>query len=236
LLRTFRRASLLAILSLGAFALGSGCGDRPGASQSGVGSISVALLDGGVTLNAVGYMISGPSGFTQNGSLNVSASASITALIGGLPAGGGYSIALTATGTDGTTTCAGSAMFAVTANTVTQVSVALDCHQPARTGSIAINGTINVCPAVQMLSCLPATVNVGGTAALTATGQDVDSGPSPLTYSWTASNGTLTGAATATPTWTCTTAGTATITVTISDGDTTAGCPATGSVQVNCSM
>jgi len=237
-LRTFSRASLLAVLAFGAYALGSGCsGDRSagsGSHQGTQGSINLGLIDGGITLNSVSYTITGPNNFSQSGTLNVSSSATVSATIGGLPAGSGYTINLSAAATDGTTTCAGSATFMVTAGSVTQVSVALDCHQPAKTGSISIDGTINVCPSLQALSCLPSSVNVGGTAALTATAVDVDSAPSALTYSWTASNGVLTGASTATPTFLCTTPGTALLSVTVSDGDTTPGCPATGSVQVTC--
>jgi phospholipase C len=236
--RTISRASLLAILSLGAYALGTGCnGDHsasPSSHQSGLGSITVALLSGGVTVNTVAYTITGPHNFNQTGSLDVSTSSTVSALIGGLPAGMGYVISLTATSTDGTTSCAGAANFGVTANTVTQVAVGLDCHQPAKTGSISINGTINVCPSIQGISALPATLAVGGTSAITSTATDIDNGPSPLTYSWTASSGTLTGANTASPTLLCTTPGAVTLTLTASDGDTTAGCAAVGTVQVTC--
>ncbi len=236
--RTLSRASVLAILSLGAYTLGSGCGGdhpaAPGSRQSGLGSITVALLSGGVTVDTVAYAITGPNGFSQSGSLDVAASSTISGLIGGLPAGSGYVISLTATAADGTTGCAGSANFAVTAGTVTQVAVGLDCHQPAKTGSISINGTINVCPSIQGISALPATLAVGGTTKLTATAIDVDSAPSPLAYSWTASSGTLTGANTGSPSLLCTAPGTVTLTVAASDGDTTAGCAATGTVQVTC--
>jgi phospholipase C len=229
---------MLAILSLGTYALGSGCaGDRasaPGASTTAAGSLNVALLAGTVQLTTVSYTITGPNGFSKSGSLDVSASATLSALIGGLPAGAGYAITLSATGPDAGTTCGGSATFAITANAVTQVGVTLDCHQPAKTGSVAINGTVNVCPAVQAVSALPASVNVGGTIALSATAVDADGGPSPLTYSWTADHGTLTGATTASPTFLCTAPGVASVTLTASDGDATPGCAATSSVSVTC--
>jgi len=105
--RTVSRAFVLAILSLGACVLGSGCGDdhgtAPGTRQPGQGSITVALLSGGVTVDAVAYTITGPNSFSQTGSLNVSTSSTMSALIGGLPGGMGYVIALAATGADGTT-------------------------------------------------------------------------------------------------------------------------------------
>jgi phospholipase C len=199
------------------------------------GSIDIALVQGGVTLSNVSYAISGPNGFAKSGTINVASSTSVSAVIGGLPAGNGFSITLSATGTDGTTSCGGSAMFNVTAGTAIKVIVTLDCHQPAKTGSIAVNGVVNICPTLNALSASPAEVLVGSSLSLSAVTVDADNGPSPLSYSWTASSGTLTGATTATPSFECITTGPATISVTASDGDTTAGCAAQGSVVVTCS-
>jgi phospholipase C len=199
------------------------------------GSVDIALVQGGVTLSNVSYAISGPNGFAKSGTINVASSTSVSAVIGGLPAGNGFSITLSATGTDGTTNCGGSAMFNVTAGTAIKVMVTLDCHQPAKTGSIAVNGVVNICPTLNALSASPAEVLVGSSLSLSAVTVDADNGPSPLSYSWTASSGTLTGATTATPSFECITTGPATISVTASDGDTTAGCAAQGSVVVTCS-
>jgi phospholipase C len=233
--RTIRRASILAILSSTAFIVGS-CGERtPSTANNGAtGSVDLALVEGGVTLNSVSYTITGPNGFSNSGTINVAASSSVTAVIGGLPAGNGFTLTLTATGTDGQTTCGGSATFNVTAGVVTKVSVTLDCHQGSKTGSIAINGTVNICPNLDAISASPASVNVGATLSVSAAADDPDKGPSPLSYSWTASGGTLTGANTASPTFECTTVGTATLSVTVSDGDPQASCAAQGSVQVTC--
>ncbi len=234
--RTLRRATILTILSSTAFVVGS-CGAERSTSttnNAGLGSVDIALVQGGVTLTTVNYSISGPGGFSKTGSINVASSNTVSAVIGGLPAGTGYTIALTGTGTDGTA-CAGSAPFTVTAGTVTAVSVGLDCHQPAKTGSIAVNGTINVCPNLDALSASPAEVAVGSSLSLSAVADNPDNGPSPLAYSWTASSGTLTGANTASPSFKCLTTGPATVSVTVSDGDPQASCAAQGSVQVTCS-
>ena len=234
--RTIRRATILTILSSTAFVVGS-CGAERSTSttnNAGLGSVDIALVQGGVTLTTVNYSISGPNGFSKTGSINVASSNTVSAVIGGLPAGTGYTITLTGTGTDGTA-CAGSAPFTVTAGTVTAVSVGLDCHQPANTGSVAVNGTINVCPNLESLSASPAEVAVGSSLSLSAVAVDPDSGPSPLAYSWTSSSGTLTGANTASPSFKCLTTGTATVSVTVSDGDPQASCAAQGSVQVTCS-
>ncbi len=234
--RTISRASVLAILSSAAFIVGSCGGERSTSTtnNSGFGSVDIALIQGGVTLTSVSYSITGPNGFSKSGSINVASSATLSAIIGGLPTGNGFTITLSATGTDGTT-CGGSATFNVTAGTVTKVNLTLDCHQPAKTGSIAVNGTINVCPNLEALSASPAEVAVGASLSLSAAADDPDSGPSALSYNWTASSGTLTGANTSSPSFQCLTTGTATISVTVSDGDALASCAAQGSLQVTCS-
>jgi phospholipase C len=202
-------------------------------SDDSLGSVRLALSAGGATFNAFTYNISG-NGFSKMGSIDVSQSSVLSAVISGIPAGMGYSITINGTSTDGNTTCGGSATFAVTAKNTTPVAITLDCHQPARTGSININGTLNVCPSITGISANPGQVLGGGSAAISATAVDADGGPSPLSYSWTASIGTLTNANTANPTFTCSAIGTATLTLTASDGDSAPGCADTGTVQVVC--
>ena len=225
------------MLSSAAFLVG-GCSESSPSTatvnNAGVGSVDVAVVQGGVTLTSVGYTISGPNGFSSTGTINVASSNTISAVIGGIPAGNGYTIALSATGTDGATTCAGSATFNVTAGAVATVAVTLDCHQPAKTGSVAVNGTINICPVADGLSANPSDVAVGFPIALAIAAHDLDNGPSPLTYSWTAPSGSFSNAASATPTFVCNMPGPVTLTATASDGDATAGCAATMSVVVTC--
>ena len=233
--RTIGKASILAILTSTAF-ITAGCGERSSSTTNNgsLGSVDIALVQGGVTINTVSYTITGPNNFMKSGSINVANSQTLSAVIGGIPAGNGYTITLTATGTDGTTSCGGSAMFNVTAGAVTKVNLTLDCHQAANTGSVSVNGTINVCPNLDAVSASPASVAVGASLSVSAAADDPDNGPSPLAYSWTASSGTLAGAKTASPTFTCNATGTATLSVTVSDGDPQASCAAQGSVQVTC--
>jgi phospholipase C len=236
--RKLSQASTIAILSAAFYVGGSSCSatHAPGPS-TGVengGSIGL-LLAGGVNLSTLSYTITGPGGFTKTGSIDVSASSTVSAIIGGLPAGNGFTISVSGTSTDGSTTCAGSATFNVTANSTTSVRLTLDCHQAPKTGSINVAGTINVCPNLTAVSANPDEVLVGASIALSGAAVDPDNGPAPLTFSWTASSGTLTGANTASPSFECLTAGTATISVTVSDGDPQASCAAQGSVQVTCS-
>jgi hypothetical protein len=75
---------------------------------------------------------------------------------------------------------------------------------------------------------------VGFPVALAVAAHDPDSGPSPVTYSWSAASGSFSGATSATPTFVCTAPGPVTLTATASDGDATSGCAATMSVVVTC--
>jgi len=237
LFQTIRRVSVFAILSSAAFLIGGCSESSPStatANSAGAGSVDIAVVQGGVTLTSVAYTISGPGGFSSTGTINVASSNTISAVIGGLPAGNGYTIALSATGTDGATTCSGSGTFNVTAGAVATVAVTLDCHQPANTGSVAVNGTINICPVADGLSANPSDVAVGFPIALAIAAHDPDNGPSPLTYSWTAPSGSFSNATSATPTFVCNAPGPVTLTATASDGDATAGCAATMTVVVTC--
>ena len=241
--RTVSRASLLAVLSAGAYAAATGCSgsspaeSSPTSAENGdqTGTIGLALQTGGITINSFSYVIKGPGGYAKTGTINVSQSTTIAALIGGIPAASGFTITLTGTATDGTTQCLGSATFNVTAGATSTVNVNVDCHQAQTTGSVLVNGNINVCPSIQGVSASPSTVLAGSTVALSGSAVDPDNGPSPLTYKWTATSGTFSSATAQNPTFTCTAAGQATITLTVSDGDPSAACAATQSVTVTCS-
>jgi uncharacterized protein YjiK len=221
------------MLALGAVAtLSSGCStDRSSVSQSDVGSIGLALqLAPGSTLNSVSYTITGPGGFSRADTIDTSHSTTVSALIPNIPAGTGYSIALQGTATDATR-CMGSAPFDVVARMTTAVSVHLQCHEPARTGSVFVNGTLNVCPTVDGLSASPAEVLVGSSLALAAAAHDSDGGPAALSYHWTATaGGTLSAANVQSPSLTCAAPGAVTVSVTVTDGD----CGDTLSAMVTC--
>jgi hypothetical protein len=213
------------------------CGEHSpstAASDQESGSLNFALVDGGVTLTSINYVISGPNGFSKSGTIDVASSTTVSGVIGGLPAGSGYTITLSATSTDGTTTCGGSAGFNVVAHAVTSVGVTLDCHQAPKTGSVLVNGTLNICPVADGISANPADIKPGFPVALAISAHDSDSGPSPLSYSWAASSGTLNNPNTATPTFVCTSPGPVTLTATVSDGDPSAACLDALSVVVTC--
>jgi hypothetical protein len=200
------------------------------------GVLGLALLVApGIDLPSVNYAITGPGGFAKSGSIDLSNASTLSATLAGIPAGAGYSITLAATLADGTT-CGGSATFSVMARATTAVSVAVDCHQPPRNGSIGVVGPVNVCPMIDALAANPNQVPVGSSLSLTASAHDLDSGPAPISYHWSASSGTFSDPASQNPTFTCAAAGTSTVTLTVSDGDTNAGCPDTVTTQVHCSV
>jgi hypothetical protein len=207
-----------------------------GDSASGpVGSVGVALsLAGGETINSATYTISNPDSFTKSGTLDLSNSNTLSALIGGLPVATGYTIAINATAADGSATCSGSATFAITASTTTPVTVHLTCHEASHTGSVLVNGSVNTCPVVDGVSANPADIAVGFPISLAVTAHDSDAGPSPLAYAWSAPSGSFSSATSATPTFTCTAPGPVTLSVTVSDGDPSPTCAASYSLVVTC--
>jgi 5'-nucleotidase len=214
----------------------AGCSNSGDHGRDDNGSVELALQAApGITINTVSYNISGPNSFMKAGSIDVSQSTTISSVIGPLPAGMGFSIMLSATSTDGNTSCGGSATFQVVAHQTSPVSVHLLCHQPPRTGSILVTGNLNFCPQIDGVSASPGEVLVGSSLVLAATAHDTDNMPAPLSYQWTASSGMLAAPAAATTSFTCTAPGPATITVTVSDGDTAPGCADTSSVTVICS-
>jgi hypothetical protein len=216
--------------------LASGClsgGGSPAGKQA-TGSVEIALQAGGATIATVNYTVTGPASFTQNGTIDVSHSSTVSAVLGPFAVGGGYNIALTAVSTDGSENCAGSAPFTVTAGQTNSVSVPITCHLAPHTGSVLVNGTLNVCPQIDGLDATPAEVLVGGSVGLTASAHDADNGPSPLSAHWTSTSGVFTNAGTLDTRFVCTSPGTATLTLTASDGDASTGCPATSSVTVTC--
>jgi hypothetical protein len=127
-----------------ALACAVGCGNRdlaapfeavPGAPTPAAepaektGSLSFALtLQNGVRFGAFNYAITGPN-FSGSGSIDVSSSTTVSALIEAIPVASGYSITLMGTSAPPTeATCSGSATFAISAGAVTHVPVALACH------------------------------------------------------------------------------------------------------------
>jgi len=238
-----RSAALaLGALMLAAGSLAAGCdGTKPAPAAAADDALAIGELvlqlqgTANLTITSVAYTISGPAAYSRQGSIDVSNSTTLSATIGGLPAGTGYAIALSATASDGTTTCSGRATFDVTAGMTSAVAVHLICLEAAGNGSVSVGGTINVCPLVDGIGATPAAVTLGGRIALTGLAHDADGGPVALSYRWTASSGLFDDAAAPNPSFTCTAVGPVVLTLTVSDGDDTPGCPSAQSVTVQCS-
>ena len=120
----------------------------------------------GTTLDTANYAICGPGGFARSGNIDVSHSQTISFTVGGIPAGDGYSVTISGTASDRTTTCSGSAMFAITPKMTTVLSIKIQCREQPRTGSVQINGTVNVCPVVDAIGASPGEVMVGFASAI----------------------------------------------------------------------
>jgi len=232
---------LSSALALGLCLALAGCSSSaPQSSQSpteqtaGEGSLGLTLSSG-ATLTSVNYTIIGPASFSKAGSLDVSNSTTISGLIGGIPAGSGYAITLSASTADALLSCSGSATFNVVARQTTPVSVAVICKELPKTGNVLVNGVLNVCPVVDGISITPSELVIGASVVVNATAHDSDAAPSSLSYQWTASSGTLSSATAQNPTFTCTAAGAATLTLRLSDGDATADCADTATATVTCS-
>lgn len=232
-----KRAFGWALLVAGALSVSGivGCSDHdriPGVIEhdENGGSIGLQLvLPTGQLITTVTYTVTGPGGLTKTGSFDVSNSNKIQGLIGGLPAGKGYTITLRAKTTDGATSCAGSASFDVKARTTTSVMVGINCREAPRTGSALINGTLNVCPMIDGVTALPSRVFVGESTEISADVHDSDSGPNALTYEWSNSAGKLSSSGNVAR-FTCTEVGTAAVGLVVGDGD----CRDKAKLEVEC--
>src|SRR6187402_1733341 len=93
--RLGRASLILSLAALGAAGPLAGCATDPsneGDDGDQTGSLGLALTAApGVTINAVTYTITG-NGFSKTGSIDVSGAPTISATIGGIPAGTGYTI------------------------------------------------------------------------------------------------------------------------------------------------
>ena len=170
---------------------------------------------------------------SRTGNINVSGSTTVSAVISRIPFGTGYQITMRGASADGSAVCMGSATFDVDSPNTKAVALHMTCELQPTTGSILINGTLNICPRIDGVDASPAEVIFGNSISLAATASDLDKAPSQLSFHWTATSGTFSDAGTTGPTWTCNKVGRATLTVAASDGDS--ACASSRSVDVVCS-
>jgi arylsulfatase A-like enzyme len=216
------QGSLVCLLALGVSAPFIACSSEPlshGEEQTGELGLNLEAAPG-VTLNSVSYTITG-NGFTKSGTIDTSGTPTISGTIGGIPAGKGFTITLTATSAEGNATFTGSAKFDVTAGKTTSVTIHLKGTTTSGNGSVLVNGTLNVGPVVDELTATPLKVYVGSSVALTGVAKDVDAGPSPLTYYWSTTGGVIDNPLQPSATLTSAKPGTFTVKFSASDGDVT---------------
>jgi len=172
-------------------------------------------------------------GTSSAGTVEVGESADVPVLIGHLPVGVGYEVALNALASDGATVCEGSSIFDVTDSmAVFTVIVHLECAIP--TGSVNAEGVFNLCPVLDALDASPMDLRLGGVARLTLSAHDSDTGPGPLRYGWTVNGIRLTQQSGASLGFACSSVGQITIAATVSDGDPNPACADSSAVKVNC--
>jgi hypothetical protein len=213
----------LVLLALGVTPLIDACSSDPqsddGLEQAGSLGLQLQVAPG-VTLNSVSYTITG-NGFTKTGTIDTSNAPAISATIGGIPAGNGYKITLTATSVETLTTFTGSATFNVSAGKTASVTVRLLGKSESGNGSVLVNGSLNIGPVIDELTATPLSAFVGNKISLKALASDPDNGPSALSYLWSTSGGTLDTPSGASAKLTSSTPGTVTVTLAVSDGDIT---------------
>jgi hypothetical protein len=231
--KTFTFLAATALLAAGCGNLAPDAVTSTAGGDPGTSSVRLAL-SGQMPANLTAtYSITGPNMFSRTG--NLSTGGAPSALVGGVPPGTGYTVAIDGTATDGSETCHGTATFDVMTHMTTSVTVPLVCRETLNGGSVAITSTSNVCPVVDGVASDAPSAASGGTLGLTSMAHDKDMGPSPLAYHWTATAGTFSDAAAQNPTFTCPTVSmptNVTITLTVSDG--AAGCSDMMSLMVVC--
>jgi hypothetical protein len=216
----------LAACSSGGSGSPSGTAPAPATPSEDTGKVGLQLtLSGGQTVTAVSWTVTGPGDagtVVQSGTANVGDSSTISFPISGLPPANGYTVTLSATSTDGTATCTGSAPFNVGATATTNVSVVMQCNpKPKEGGSAMVSATTFSCASVDYISANPAETTTGHSVALSSSATATT--PSMLTYSWTAAPGSAGSFDTpkaASANFTCTSATpvSVAITLTVSDG------------------
>ncbi len=224
----------------------SAAGNQGGSGD--VGSIGLAFtLPSGDTINGVTFALKDSSGnfiplsVPNPGMVPTNNSQSIDFQIGGVPAGSGDSITLSATTTSGLT-CLGSATgITITPQATQNVTVQMLCTSPGvDAGNIFVMGVTSYCGTWTSLSSNSSEAYVGESIVLTAAA--AGGNPSGLGYTWTMSNpiGAF-GATTAgvgaqgqdeavgpsdPMQFFCTAPGTTTVTLVVDDGPQDAGaCP-----------
>ncbi|MBW2507868.1 MAG: hypothetical protein JRE81_04495 [Deltaproteobacteria bacterium] len=227
------RSKVLALVLSAVFAMAfASCATDAGPGEN-TGSLNLNLqLVDGSTIDEVAWTISGGDMEPMTGTIDTSApGATASVEVFGLPPGDDYLVELEATDESGELRCRGDAEFDVEVGVATDVMVFLNCKRPTRLGAVRVNGKFNICAQLAKAVVSPLQTSVGNDIDLSAQGEDVEG--NAISYSWTASGGTIADASAPETTYTCDAVGEQLITITVSD-DGGVHCMDDWAVSVNC--
>ena len=212
--RLFPSLILSALLSL-AFA---GCAtDTQPNGDTGSLSLELVIADG-IVIDEVSWQITGNE-MDMSGVIDVSAPGSTASVeVFGLPPGDeNYTVTLAAESADEQVGCRGSAEFNVEVGQTTEVMVILNCKLPRRLGAVRVNGEFNICAELIKAVVSPLQTSVGNDISLSS--QALDQEGDAITYSWTASGGSIADPSASATTYTCQEMGDHDITISVTDND-----------------
>ena len=206
------------------------------------GTVGVKLtLPGGEPIDTVNWSIQGPNGASSvvlTGTVNVINSPAASFVVGGVPAGSGYTMSLVAQSPDGQVTCTGAAQFAMTARATTNLSVAMLCSAAApEAGAAFVRAAGFNCATWNSVAASPSEATIGSSMSVVASASG--GAPGSLTYAWSAPSGAFDHPNAAQANFTCTAPGPVSLTVTVTDGAVPEGgscnaSAATTTIQVQC--
>jgi hypothetical protein len=210
------------------------CARRPPTPVEDTGAFRFSLkLSSLAEINSVSYTVSGNGIVPISGMIDLTGSNVASAVVSGLPAAMGYSIAATAASTDKKTKCVGNATFAIMDGSETAATLTLECTGPneSGTGTVRIDGTFDNCPEVKTLVAIPATATTtGGTISLVGTYSDLDGDPVTYLWSQTPLVGAFGSPTAARTTFSCSSVGLTTVSFQVNDGT----CAKLGTISIAC--
>jgi len=222
------------LISLLTATIAAGCSTysgETGTATTGSANLSLEAVDG-IEFDSVEYEITGGDMEAMGGSIDTSApGATASVEVFGIAAGDGYTVTMTATSTDGETSCEGSEDFAVEAGGATDVMVILNCKRPPMLGAVRANGKFNVCTQLTKAIVAPLATSVGTSIDVSA--EAVDAEGDDIEYQWTATAGSFADPNAAVTNYSCEVEGTQSVRVTVSD-DGFEYCDDSWTVEVTC--
>jgi hypothetical protein len=200
-----------------ALVIASGCSGDEGAE--GAGDVSLGLHLGPTNVATVHYVLSGNGLAPRAGDIDVSdAQATPSIVLGGIPAGSGYLISLTATSTDAGSACAGSATVNVAVGVTTSVAIELLCRSSTMGGAVTVSASLHVCPSIGSFQASPLRTSIGGSIDLAVDAYDDDTPHPMLAWSAPPGAGGFTDPTAPRTRFICAAVGTFTLGVVVSDG------------------